>query len=88
LCVVVDKPHHAGLSGCSGSANGHVTVPLRVALSAIAWLQQVLHLVEHQVVSRSEGDPLNAASITARSRGGDLLGLTGNSERELTVSGL
>src|ERR1700730_5232964 len=53
-----------------------------------AWLQQVLHLVEHQVVSRGEGDPLNAASITARSRGGDLSGLTGNSERELTVSGL
>jgi hypothetical protein len=46
LCVAVDKPLHAGLSGCRGSANDHVTVPLRVAMSAIARLQQLLDVVD------------------------------------------
>jgi hypothetical protein len=63
--VVVDKPHHAGFSGCRASANGNVTVPLSIALSATAALQQLLHLLEHLVLSRSKGGPLNATSITA-----------------------
>jgi hypothetical protein len=37
-------------------------------------LQQLLGLLEHQVLSRSEGDPLNAVSITARSRSRDSAG--------------
>jgi hypothetical protein len=71
--VVVDKPHHAGFSGCRASANGNVTVPLSVALSAIAALQQLLHLLEHLVLSE-QGRPAERHLDHGWHRGKDSLG--------------
>ena len=61
-------------------------LPLCVAWSAIVLLQQLLGLFEHQVLSRSEGDPLNAVSSQPAAEVENQR-VTGNSGRERRGSG-
>jgi hypothetical protein len=72
--VIVDKPHHAELSGFRGSANGHV-------ISRSAWPGPQSFCGNSSSVCLStkfsreaRGDPLNAVSITASSRSRDSAG--------------